>query len=232
LTGSRPLIYELIERRFKLSVMANPTSDPDGNGEAISHSDRLALVDRGRVVGLFDSKDPAALESLVASARRLALPGWVKALPGVNASLNALCTVLLLTGWTLIRRRERASPVLSSPAAIGHVACMSLAVFTSAVFLGCYLVYHYQALSIPFQGQGPVRLVYFTILFSHTFLATFGVVPLVCLTLFRAIRGNYARHASIAALTFPIWLYVSVTGVVIYLMLYQMPVASSTILQV
>jgi protein SCO1/2/putative membrane protein len=107
---------------------------------------------------------------------------------------------------------------------------MSLAVVTSAVFLGCYLVYHYHARSVPFQGQGPVRLVYFTVLLSHTILATLGVVPLVCLTLLRAIRGDYARHASIAAMTFPIWLYVSVTGVVIYLMLYQMPLASSTIL--
>ena len=184
LTGSRPFIYELIERRFKLSVVANPTPDPEGTGEAISHSDRLALVDRGRVVGLFDSKDPAAIESLVVSARRLALPGWVKSLPGVNASLNALCAVLLVMGWTLILRRDRSSRGLSSPAAVGHVACMSLAVLTSAVFLGCYLVYHYHARSVPFQGRGPVRLVYFTILFSHTFLATFGVVPLVCLSLF------------------------------------------------
>jgi protein SCO1/2/putative membrane protein len=104
---------------------------------------------------------------------------------------------------------------------------MSLAVFTSAVFLACYLVYHYHAGSVPFQGHGPVRLVYFTILLSHTILATFGVVPLVCLTLFRAIRGDYAHHVSIAAVTFPIWLYVSVTGVIIYLMLYQMPVSAS-----
>jgi protein SCO1/2/putative membrane protein len=232
LTGSRPLIYELIERGFKLSVMANPASGADGNGEAISHSDRLALVDRGRVAGLFDSKDPAALDALVASARRLALPGWVKALPRVNASLNALCAALLLMGWTLIRARDRFSPGLTSPAARGHAACMSLAVFTSAVFLGCYLVYHCHALSVPFQGRGPVRLVYFTILLSHTILATFGVLPLVCVTLFRAMRGDYARHSSIAALTFPIWLYVSVTGVVIYLMLYQMPVASGTTLPV
>jgi protein SCO1/2/putative membrane protein len=129
----------------------------------------------------------------------------------------------------LIRRRDRSSPGLSSPAAIGHVACMSLAVFTSAVFLGCYLVYHYHALSVPFQGRGAVRLVYFTTLFSHTVLATFGVVPLLCLTLLRAVRGDYARHVSIAAVTFPIWLYVSVTGVIIYLMLYQMPVSSSII---
>jgi protein SCO1/2 len=230
LTGSRPLIYELIERRFKLSVAANPTSDPDGNGEVISHSDRLALVDRGRVVGLFDSKDSAALDSLVATARRLALPGWVKSLPSVNASLNALCAVLLMIGWTLIRSRNRSSRGLSSLAVLGHIACMSLAVFTSAVFLSCYLVYHYHAGSVPFQGRGPVRLVYFTILLSHTSLATFGVVPLVFLTLLRALRRDFARHVSIAAVTFPIWLYVSVTGVVIYLMLYQMPIAASSIM--
>ena len=83
---------------------------------------------------------------------------------------------------------------------------------------------------MPFRGVGPVRVAYFTILLSHTILATFGVVPLVALTLTRAIRSRFERHARIARVTFPIWLYVSITGVVIYVMLYQLPVSTATTL--
>jgi protein SCO1/2/putative membrane protein len=201
----------------------------------------LALVDRGRVVGVFDSKDPAALESLIAQAKRRAAPVWVKKLPTVNASLNALCAILLLLGWTSIRRRTTdrivgpshdelkyggAPSLLLQPPVRAHVLCMALAVITSAVFLTCYLVYHYHAGSVSFQGQGPIRRLYFTVLISHTVLATFGVVPLVLMTLLRALRRDFSRHRTIAALTFPIWLYVSITGVLIYLMLYHLPVAS------
>ena len=90
---------------------------------------------------------------------------------------------------------------------------MVLAVLTSAIFLVFYLVYHYHAGSVPFPGQGPTRWLYFTVLISHTFLATFGVVPLVFLTLLRALQRDFSRHRLIAATTFPIWVYVSVTGV-------------------
>ncbi len=239
LTGSRPLIYDLIQRRFKLSVMENPAPAADSKGEAIAHSDRLALVDRGRVVGLFDSSEPAALGSLVEQAKRRALPGWIRALPSVNASLNALCALFLMVGWSFIRGRDAApsSPAGSAARALvsatvrqatrvgAHIVCMVLAVFTSAIFLGFYLVYHYYAGSMPFRGQGPLRRLYFTVLISHTFLATLGVVPLVFLTLLRALQRDFPRHRLIAATTFPIWVYVSVTGVLIYLLLYHLPVA-------
>jgi protein SCO1/2/putative membrane protein len=226
LTGHRPEIYALIEQRFKLSVAANPTPDPEGKTEAIAHSDRIALLDRGRIIGLFDSTEPAALDDLVVQARRRALSGWVRSLPPVNASLNGLCACLLILGWIQIRRNGAGSgiPLLSQSRVRGHITCMILAVTSSAAFLGCYLVYHYHAGSMPFRGQGPVRLVYLTILLSHTVLATFGVVPLVMMTLLRAWRRDFAHHRLIAAVTFPIWLYVSITGVIIYLMLYQMPV--------
>jgi len=241
LTGSRPLIYNLIQRRFKLSVMENPAPEADGKAEAIAHSDRLALVDRGRVVGLFDSNEPAALGSLVGQAKRRALPGWVRALPTVNASLNALCALFLIVGWSFIRSRDAvpgspagsaakavaSASVLQVPRVRGHIVCMVLAVLTSAIFLVCYLVYHYHAGSVPFPGQGPTRWLYFTVLISHTFLATFGVVPLVFLTLLRALQRDFSRHRLIAATTFPIWVYVSVTGVLIYLMLYHLPIADS-----
>ena len=101
---------------------------------------------------------------------------------------------------------------------------MAAAVAVSALFLGCYLVYHARVGSVPFRGAGPIRVVYFTVLLSHTTLAA-AVVPMVVLTLVRAIRGRYAKHARSARLAFPVWLYVSVTGVLIYLMLYQMDVA-------
>ncbi|MBV8129343.1 MAG: DUF420 domain-containing protein, partial [Planctomycetaceae bacterium] len=241
LTGSRPLIYNLIQRRFKLSVMENPAPEAGGKAEAIAHSDRLALVDRGRVVGLFDSNEPAALGTLVDQARRRALPDWVRALPTVNASLNALCALFLMAGWSLIRSRDAmpgsparpdakafaSASMLQVPRVRGHIVCMVFAVFTSTIFLVCYLVYHYYAGSVPFRGQGPTRWLYFTVLISHTFLATLGVVPLVFLTLLRALQRDFSRHRLIAATTFPIWVYVSVTGVLIYLMLYHLPIAGS-----
>ena len=194
LTGDRAKIYELIQTRFKLSVMENPAPDPDGRSEAIAHSDRLALVDRGRIVGLFDSNDPSALETLVAQAKRRATPAWIRSLPAVNASLNALCALLLIQGWLFIRQRGARQPHrgdlsrgrhgISKPSlpiagVRSHIVCMSLAVLTSVLFLTCYLVYHYHAGSVPFLGSGPLRWLYFTVLISHTFLATFGVVPLV-----------------------------------------------------
>jgi len=100
---------------------------------------------------------------------------------------------------------------------------MVAAVTTSMIFLTCYLVYHYQAGSTAFRSFGGIRLLYFTILISHTLLATLGVVPLVIVTLSRALRGDFNRHRRIAQITFPIWLYVSVTGVIIYALLYHLP---------
>jgi uncharacterized membrane protein YozB (DUF420 family) len=98
---------------------------------------------------------------------------------------------------------------------------MLSALTTSTIFLACYLVYHYQAGSTAFRGGGAVRVAYFTILLSHTVLATFGVVPLVIVTVTRALRRDFKGHRRIAQVTFPIWFYVSVTGVVIYAMLYH-----------
>jgi protein SCO1/2/putative membrane protein len=219
LTGSQDDVERLIIQGFKLGMSAATEPEREVGAEPITHSDRLALVDRGnKVVGYFDTNDPAKIGELVAAAERYdrQAPGWVRRLPAINASLNSSCTLLLLLGWWLIRAgRVRA-----------HATAMVLAVVTSALFLGSYLLYHYMAGSKPFQGVGPIRVVYFTILLSHTALATFGVVPLVGVTLARALRRQFDRHARIARVTYPIWLYVSVTGVVIYVLLYQLPVAS------
>jgi uncharacterized membrane protein YozB (DUF420 family) len=132
-------------------------------------------------------------------------------LPALNASLNALATVFLLSGWVLIRRKQRSA----------HRACMLAACATSAAFLASYLVYHFNVGSVPFQKQGTIRTVYLTILFTHIVLAA-AIVPLVFITLSRALAARFDRHRRIARWTLPLWLYVSVTGVVIYLMLYRM----------
>ena len=135
----------------------------------------------------------------------------VSDLPALNATLNATSAVLLTTGWILIRRGRIAQ----------HRAVMIAAVCTSALFLISYLVYHAQVGSVPFTKQGPIRAVYFTILLTHTVLAV-AIVPMVLVTLTRGLRARYERHRRIARWTMPIWLYVSVTGVIVYLMLYQM----------
>ena len=236
LTGSKLQIHELVQGRFKLGLQEASPAEKAAGSEAITHSDRLALVEGGQVVGFFESSDPAALDALVARARRLALPGWIRMLPTLNASLNGLSAVLLILGWILIRQRPAPDPLEPSPAATlprksglfksrvvrAHAVVMLSAVVISTLFLTSYLVYHSQAGGTPFPHDGPLRILYFTILLSHTALAV-TVVPLVTMTLLRALRGNYAKHVALAQVTFPIWLYVATTGVVIYLMLYHLP---------
>lgn len=131
-------------------------------------------------------------------------------LPALNAALNATSAVLLVLGLMFIKQRLMKS----------HTICMVTACTTSVLFLISYLTYHYHHGSTPFQGQGWIRPVYFSILISHTLLAVV-IVPLASVTLFRGLTGNFAKHVKVARVTFPLWLYVSVTGVVIYLMLYQ-----------
>ena len=135
----------------------------------------------------------------------------VTMLPAVNATLNSISAVLLVSGFVLVRRGRVAQ----------HRLCMLAAFATSTLFLVSYLVYHAQVGSQPFTGQGPVRIVYFTVLISHVTLAAL-IPPLALMTLRRGLRRDDARHVAIARWTLPIWLYVSVTGVVVYWMLYQM----------
>lgn len=137
-------------------------------------------------------------------------------LPGVNATLNATCAILLLAGYLCIRRRNVAT----------HAACMGAAFGVSILFLISYLTYHFLHGSTRFQGTGWVRPVYFAILISHTLLAV-AIVPLALRTLFLAVRNRLAEHTRLARWTLPLWLYVSVTGVVVYLMLYQIDWASA-----
>ncbi len=132
-------------------------------------------------------------------------------LPALNAVLNTTAAVLLVWGWTLIRRGHREK----------HRRVMLAAFATSVLFLTSYLVYHAHAGSVRFQKTGPIRTVYLTILLTHTVLAA-TVAPLALITLTRALKGRFKSHRAIARWTLPIWLYVSVTGVVVYLMLYRL----------
>lgn len=138
-------------------------------------------------------------------------PELVSALPTLNALLNGTSALLLVTGYLLIRRRRVSA----------HRACMLAAFVASAVFLASYLTLRYYAGMTRFTGQGWIRPVYFSILVSHTILAA-AIVPLALMTLTRALRARFDRHARIARWTLPLWLYVSVTGVLVYVILYRL----------
>lgn len=135
---------------------------------------------------------------------------YISYLPHINACLNSASALLLFTGYTFIRKRN----------VTAHRACQIAALCVSIVFLASYLTYHYNHGATRFQGTGLVRPIYFTILTTHTILAMV-IVPLVILTFYRAFRNDFTRHRRIARITLPLWLYVCVTGVIVYLMLYQ-----------
>lgn len=132
-------------------------------------------------------------------------------LPLVNATLNAVAAAFLLAGWRFVRRGDRGA----------HRACMVAALACSALFLASYLVYHANVGSRPYTGTGLLRAVYFLVLVTHVVLAA-AIVPLVIVTVVRAGRGRFEAHRAIARWTLPLWLYVSVTGVIVYLMLYRL----------
>ena len=135
----------------------------------------------------------------------------VSDLPLVNASLNGLATILLIAGYICIRQRRIAA----------HRAAMIAAFVTSVLFLVSYLVYHAHTGSRPFPGRGAIRGIYFVILITHIVLAA-TIPPLAGVTLWRAYRGRFDRHVRVARWTLPLWLYVSITGIVVYVMLYRM----------
>jgi putative membrane protein len=137
-------------------------------------------------------------------------PMDVSALPLVNACLNSLSAVLLATGWFFIRRRR----------IVAHVTCMLAALGVSTLFLLSYVTYHYYAGSRPFTGQGWIRPVYFTLLITHIGLAA-AIVPLALTTIYRGWRARFEEHVKIARWTLPLWLYVSITGVLVYGLLYH-----------
>ena len=146
----------------------------------------------------------------------------ISSLAPINATLNAIAAILLLFGFFFIRRRKVAA----------HRTCMIAAFVVSMVFLACYLTYHYRVGDVRFTGQGWIRPVYFTMLITHVILAV-AIVPLAIVTLSRALSARFDAHRRIARWTWPLWMYVSVTGVLVYLFVYQiygpplMPTASA-----
>jgi putative membrane protein len=171
-------------------------------------NERLALS----VIALVSAGVVAAVAVLLLG--RPPAPGGtidVSALPALNAALNATSAVLLAVGYVFVRRRQVAA----------HLVCMLSAFGVSTLFLVTYVIYHYYAGSRPFVGQGWIRPVYFALLVSHIVLAV-AIVPLALTTIYRGLTGQFSRHRRIARWTLPIWLYVSVTGVLIYWMLHRL----------
>jgi protein SCO1/2/putative membrane protein len=209
LTGEEALIYRLIRDSFHLHVEQNQGKERTPGNE-VMHSPRLVLVDRqGQVRGYYDATQPEEVAQL---RQRLAV--MLSPLPAVNAGLNGLSAALLVIGYVTIRaRRVRL-----------HKACMLLALGVSAVFLASYLYYHLVVAGgqpTRFQAEGLPRLVYLGVLLSHTVLAIVAA-PLALFTAYQGLRGQLPRHVRVARWTLPIWLYVSLTGVVVYWMLYHL----------
>jgi uncharacterized membrane protein YozB (DUF420 family) len=139
------------------------------------------------------------------------MPEFIPYLPHLNACLNGTSAILLFAGYSFIRAGKIAA----------HRACQIAALVVSILFLTSYVTYHYFHGTTRFPGTGLVRPIYLTILFTHTILAIV-IVPLVAITFYRAFRQDFARHRKIARITLPLWLYVSITGVIVYLMLYRL----------
>ena len=226
------MTYGVIHRSFQM-----PAQMPDavtGNYQVI-HSNNLMLVDQqGVVQGKYLGTNPEDVAKLARDLRHLLHPptpsvaapveipldAWYMKLPAINAGLNALAGVLLSVGYLLIKQRR----------VTAHRNVMLTAFLVSILFLACYLVYH-DALrrdtglpGKPFPGVGASLVIYRVILVTHVILA--AAVPfLASMTIYRGLKADWARHRKIAKITFPIWMYVSITGVIIYCMLYHWPVA-------
>jgi len=219
LTGTRAKVHGIVRDHFADTAYPRKDATP---GNPIVHSMRLFLIDaRGNIVGYVVGTDSGAAEALKPEIDRLRvqarldrpIPIRGEQLPWFNAMLNSACTVLLLLGWILIRSGYQTL----------HKIAMLLALAVSMIFLSSYLFYHFvvlEAQPMRFGGEGTVRYVYFTILLTHTILAI-TVAPLAIFITVQGLRGALASHKRVARWTLPIWLYVSITGVVVYWMLYR-----------
>jgi uncharacterized membrane protein YozB (DUF420 family)/cytochrome oxidase Cu insertion factor (SCO1/SenC/PrrC family) len=203
-------VRDLIQKSFKqTAVKGDAKREP---GTAVDHSFNLVVVDhRGRIRGYIDGRYEENLPRLEQRVWELV---QAKYLPTINAVLNGTCAVLLVLGYVLIRGRL----------ILFHKICMLVALAVSAIFLACYLYYHFAVLQgepTRFPGHGWVRPVYFGVLLSHTLLAVV-VAPLALTVSYLGLRDRLTRHVRLARWTLPLWLYVSVTGVVVYWMLYRL----------
>jgi protein SCO1/2/putative membrane protein len=225
LTGDRPTIYGLIQSSFHLAVYQNEGEERQAGNE-VTHSSRLALVDQqGRIRWYFEGRGRASEGGKTDDLPRLereinSLTGRHAWLPAFNAFLNATSAVLLLLGYVAVRRGKITV----------HKTCMLTALAVSALFLVSYLYYHFAILGgqptrfgerVPTGTPASVPLFYYVLLGTHTLLAV-AVAPLAPVTAYLGLRGRLTSHRWLARWTLPVWLYVSVTGVVVYWMLYRL----------
>ena len=204
LTGSREEITRLAVGSFKMGDINEP----------INHSSYFTLVDRdGRIRGYYDTADVRNIDNVIKDVRKLLKTEHWPLLPTINASLNALAGIFLVLGFLAIKRKDRAQ----------HKKLMLCAFASSTLFLCCYLYYHLTSRGIThYQGKGIGKIIYFTILGTHTPLAVL-IVPFIIMAIRYALRGEFDKHTKIPRWLYPTWGYVSVTGVLIYLMLYVFP---------
>jgi protein SCO1/2 len=213
LTGPEPQMYELIEKGFKQAVKRNKDAKP---GFEVTHTFDLVIVDaQGQIRGyVHDGWDRAVTGPVEKRVRQLVPCDLRWLLPALNASLNGTCAILLVLGFVAIRSRRL----------LLHKLIMLAALLVSAAFLASYLYYHHVVqhwAARPFGGTGWVRPVYYGILYSHILLAAV-IVPLALIVARLGLSGLLQKHKALARWTLPLWLYVSVTGVVVYWMLYQL----------
>jgi uncharacterized membrane protein YozB (DUF420 family)/cytochrome oxidase Cu insertion factor (SCO1/SenC/PrrC family) len=212
LTGPPAAVDSLIRDGFHVAGASRETVDTSPG--AILHSVSLVLVDsRARIRGYYQSTDPEEMAQLRGDLAALAGGGRgilsLRSLPHLNALLNAVSFLFLIAGYRFIRAKK----------VTAHRACMLCACGASVLFFVSYITYHAQVGSVRFPGRGWVRPAYFSLLISHTLLA--ATVPFLAgVTLYRALRGNFSAHRRIARWTLPVWAYVSLTGVLVYLVLY------------
>ena len=209
-TGPKGALHALATQGFKLAAMEVPPEERRTTDDGpFLHSSKLVLVDgRGGIRGYYDSDSAVARRRLVRDA---AAVGPYGVLPRLNAALNATAAVLLAFGYVSIRSGRRAA----------HRNCMLAALACSALFLTAYLSYHARVGSVRFPGEGFPRATYLTVLATHTVLAA-AVAPLILVALRRALRGRFEGHRRMARVAFPLWSYVSVTGVIVFWMLYRL----------
>jgi len=211
LTGKKDTVYQCIRENFLVGITENPSTE--NPNDTFIHSTKIVLVDAtGKIRGYYDGLNPDDAKKILRDVNRLQLERqkpWVFKLPRINAGLNFVSAVLLLTGFCFIKLKKIQA----------HRLCMETAFIVSTCFLISYLLYHHYVGSIPFPGKGPIKMLYLAILISHSFLAA-CVPALAIITFYHALKENFVAHKKIARWTFPIWLYVSMTGITIYWMLY------------
>lgn len=212
LTGDKETIYDLSINKFQLGLKKATTEEIKQGSDIIMHSTRFILVDENGIIkGNYDSREEKSIKKLHQDLDRLVKNRDVfSKLPTLNAILNSISATLLILGFIFIKRKNTKA----------HKIYMISAFCTSTLFLISYLIYHYRVGSVKFQGTGFIRQIYFFILLTHTILAI-AIVPLAIRTVYLALKSSFDRHKKIAYITLPIWVYVSISGVVIYLLLYQ-----------